>query len=149
MDPWAQIELRLEQRDQLEQKDSAFFRAFSQLSLLKASSGDKEWDQLRKENAQLLQENESLAQRLNLQAFRIEGYQNQIQDQQKLIKTHESKYNKLQQRLKHLSEEIDEKNRSIQIINDEHLINLIQVNVLKDQVAQLTKEKAKLLESQQ
>ncbi|SGZ48607.1 CIC11C00000005108 [Sungouiella intermedia] len=144
MDPWAQVELRLEQRDQLEQKDSPFYHAFSQLNLLGKSSGNLEWDLLRKENGQLLQENESLVQRLNLQAMKMESYQQQIAQLQKSVKSHELKQQRLQQRIADLTEEIAEKNRSIQIINDEHLINLIQVNVLKDQVAQLTKEKEQL-----
>ncbi|SGZ52405.1 CIC11C00000002789 [Sungouiella intermedia] len=144
MDPWAQVELRLEQRDQLEQKDSPFYHAFSQLNLLGKSSGNLEWDLLRKENGQLLQENESLVQRLNLQAMKMESYQQQIAQLQKSVKSHELKQHRLQQRIADLTEEIAEKNRSIQIINDEHLINLIQVNVLKDQVAQLTKEKEQL-----
>lgn len=141
MDPWAQVQLRIEQRDQIEQKDSAFYRAFAQLSTLKNSSGDKENDQLRKENALLLQENESLVQRLNLQAMKLETFHDEVKLLQKTLKTHESKHAKLLQRVSQLTEEIAEKNRSIEIINDEHLINLIQVNVLKDQVAQLTKEK--------
>lgn len=144
MDPWAQVELRLEQRDQLEQKDSPFYHAFSQLNLLGKSSGNLEWDLLRKENGQLLQENESLVQRLNLQAMKMESYQQQIAQLQKSVKSHDLKQQRLQQRIADLTEEIAEKNRSIQIINDEHLINLIQVNVLKDQVAQLTKEKEQL-----
>lgn len=144
MDPWAQIELRLERRDQIEKKDSALYHAFSQLSLFKNTSGDIEWDQLRKENAQLLQENESLVQRLNLQAMKLESYQSQVLELKKTITSQESKHVKLQQRLAHLNEVIAQKNRSIEIINDEHLINLIQVNVLKDQVSQLTKEKDEL-----
>lgn len=146
MDPWAQIELRLEQRDQLEQKDSPFYHAFSQLNLLGNPSGNLEWDLLRKENAQLLNENESLVQRLNLQAMKMEAYQEQIALLQKTVRSYETKHNKLQQKLADLAEEIAEKNRSIQIINDEHLINLIQMNVLKDHVAQLTKEKEELLQ---
>lgn len=147
MDPWAQIELRLEQRDLLEQKDSPFYHAFSQLNLIGNVSGNLEYDLLRKENGQLLNENESLVQRLNLQAMKMEAYQQQIAQLQKTVKSHEVKHYKLQQKVADLAEEIAEKNRSIQIINDEHLINLIQVNVLKDQVAQLTKEKEKLVQS--
>lgn len=140
MDPWLQIQLRIDQRDKLEQKDLAFFHAFSQLSLIQNPSGNADSVQLRKENALLLQENESLVGRLNLQAVQLENDQNNIRKLEKSLKSQENKIAKLQLRVSQLSEEIAEKNRSIEIINDEHLINSIQVNVLKDQVATLTKE---------
>lgn len=139
MNPWNWAELRLEQRNQLEQKDSAFYHAFSQLNML-GLSGDREWDQLRKENTQLLQENESLVQRLNLQAMKMEDYQAEIRQLQKTVQINEIKQNKLLQKLAHLTEEIAEKNRSIEIINDEHMITEIQLNVLKDKVARLQEQ---------
>lgn len=78
--------------------------------------------------------------RLNLQAVQLEKGQSDMQKAEKLLKLQENRIGKLQLRVAQLSEEIAEKNRSIEIINDEHLINSIQVNVLREQVASLTKE---------
>lgn len=145
MDPWKEVAVRLNQRDQLEKKDSEYFHIFAQLSQLRAPNSQNETDRIAKENKQLLEENESLIRRLNSQTLNLERVDSRIAALEKSVKGHESRNAKMLARIDHLTSEIAEKNRSIEIVNDENLINQIQHNVLKDQVEELTRENEELV----
>lgn len=142
MDPWADVAARLSLRDLLEQHHAEFYRSFAQLSRLRPSSSLA--DRLEKENGQLHQETESLIQRLNQQTLRLEIADAHSRDQAKAIEAHKVRAAKLQQKVEQLTLEIAEKNRSIQIMSDEHMILQIQQNVMGDEVARLKDENDRL-----
>lgn len=143
-DPWAEVAARLSLRDQLEQHNADFYRYFAQLSRLRPSAALP--DRLEKENRQLHEENESLIQRLNKQTLRIELAEAHSRDQAKSIESHKARAARLQQKVEQLTMEIAEKNRSIQIMSDEHMISRIQQNVMKDTVEKFGDENKRLLQ---
>ncbi|GEQ67275.1 hypothetical protein JCM33374_g939 [Metschnikowia sp. JCM 33374] len=141
-DPWNEIVKRLSVRDKIEKRDSEYYQAFAQLSKLIALSGDANTDRLVKENAHLWEENETLITRLNSQTLRLEAADTRVQELAKTIKAQDLQAAKLSRKVALLTEQLSEKNKSFEIINDEHLISQIQSNVLKDRVAQLERELA-------
>lgn len=143
-DPWAEVAARLSLRDQLEQHNAEFYRYFAQLARLRPSSSLPDW--LEKENRQLHEDNESLIQRLNKQTLRLELADAHSRAQAKSIETHQSRVARLQLKVEQLTLEIAEKNRSIQIMSDEHMILQIQQNVMKDEVEKLGGENKRLLQ---
>lgn len=141
MDPWTQVAARLSLRDELEQHNADFYRSFTQLARYHPTSPDR----LAKENRLLHQENESLISRLNSQTLRLELAESRARDYVKAIESHKSRISRLQLKVEQLTLEIAEKNRSIQIMSDEHMITQIQQNVMADQVDKLTQENTRLL----
>lgn len=132
-DPWRELADKLVKRDKAEKTDSEYFQAFTQMARLRATTADATLDKLVRENCEIREENETLVTRLNTQTVRLESANDQILDLQKMLKSQESKMAKLQKRLTQMTQELAEKNRLFEILNDEHLIAQIQLNVLKEQ----------------
>lgn len=130
-DPWKEVASRLLHRDKIEKTDSEYFNAFSQLARLRTTTSDANLDKLVKENCEIREESETLVSRLNVQTVKLEIANKQVQDLQKQLKSNESKNVKLQKRITQLTQELAEKNRLFEILNDEHLTAQIQLNVLK------------------
>lgn len=143
MDPWKQIEERLHERDALEHKDSQYYKAFSQLARLLPQNGSTLSE---KERVALILENETLIERLNQQTLRLEALERKSQEQEKKIRSLEAANQKLTQKIDTLAQEIKEKNRAVEIINDEHLIHELQQNVLKDEIKKLKEENEQLVQ---
>lgn len=131
-DPWKELAERLVKRDKAEKTDSEYFKAFAQMARLRATTADASLDKLVRENCEIREENETLVTRLNTQTVRLESANGQILDLQKAVKSRDSKMAKLQKRITQLTQELSEKNRLFEILNDEHLIAQIQLNVLKE-----------------
>lgn len=138
MDPWKHIEQRLGARDALEKEHSEHYRAFTQLAKLLSSN----WD---KQRESVVLENETLVERLNKQTLRLEGAEKKNEEQARQIRTLQHAKTRLEQKITALGEELAEKNRAIGIVNDEHLVQQIQHNVLKDEIALLRAENAQLV----
>lgn len=143
-DPWNEIVKRLADRDKVENRDSEYYQAFSQLSKLLTLSGNANTDRLVKENAHLWEENESLIARLNLQTLRLEAAEIRTNDLTNTIRAQDAHTVKLQKKILLLTQQLAEKNKLFEVINDEHLISQIQQNVLKDKVNDLERKLAEL-----
>lgn len=85
-----------------------------------------------KENHQLRNENEDLITNLNSITLKNEKLEFIIKDKDVRIGKLEKLVSKLQKQIEHLSIEMKEKNKTIELINDENLTNQIQLNVLRD-----------------
>lgn len=144
MDPWEEVAVRLGARDQLEQKGREFYHIFAQLSQLQAPNNTQP-DRTARENRRLLEENESLIRRLNSQTLQMERMESEMAELKMALKSQEAKNAKLTAKVASTQSEIAEKNRQIEIINDENLISQIQHNVLGDQVKSLKKENDELV----
>lgn len=157
MTTWAEdILQQLQLRDDFEKKDSLYFKAFAQLlQQIRADGdspppsltieGDKQTALLLQDNQQLKRENEQLIEILNQSTIKSEIRNLDIQKHLKTISTLEKSNDKLSRRLNNITQELQEKNKSIEIINDETLMSQIQVNVLTDKVSQLTVENETLI----
>ncbi|CUM55658.1 unnamed protein product [Debaryomyces tyrocola] len=144
---------RLNTRDQYEKKDSKYFKAFSQLSQEarkddQLSNNDKsiEYNKLLKENNQFKKENEILTTSLNQTTISLEKSDLKINQLLKKQDQLERQNTSLNTKIKHLNLEIIEKNKSVEIVNDELLLNEIQTNVLNDKITRLSDENKKLVE---
>lgn len=84
-----------------------------------------------KENHQLRNENEDLITNLNSITLKNEKLEFIIKDKDVRIGKLEKLVSKLQKQIEHLSIEMKEKNKTIELINDENLTNQIQLNVLR------------------
>lgn len=131
-DLWKEIVELLSHRDRLEKADSKYFHAFAQLARLKTTTVDANLDRLVKENCEIREENEILVTRLNLQTVRLETAKASTMEHQRSLRSQESKIAKLQKKISQLTQELAEKNRLFELLNDEHLIAQIQLNVLKE-----------------
>ncbi|KAG5420294.1 ATG16 [Candida metapsilosis] len=87
-----------------------------------------------KENHQLRNENEELVSNLNSITLKNERLEAIIKDKDKQIGKLEKLTTKLQKNIESLSLEIKEKNKTIELINDENLTNQIQLNVLRAKI---------------
>lgn len=87
-----------------------------------------------KENHQLRNENEDLITNLNSITLKNEKLEFIIKDKDVRIGKLEKLVSKLQKQIEHLSIEMKEKNKTIELINDENLTNQIQLNVLRDRI---------------
>lgn len=134
LDPWKELLDRLGKRDKVEKNDVKYFEAFSQLARLRTTTSDASLDKLVRENCEIREENETLVSRLNTQTVRLEAANGQIKELHNTIKGQDSKMTKLQNKISKLLQELAEKNRLFEILNDEHLIAQIQLNVLKERV---------------
>ena len=144
---------RLNVRDQYEKKDSKYFKAFNQLSQEartndQPSNDDKgiEYNKLLKDNNQLKKEIEILTSSLNQTIISLEKSDLKINQLLKSQAQLERQNTSLNNKIKDLNLEIIEKNKSVEIVNDELLLNEIQTNVLNDKITRLTDENKKLVE---
>merc|ERR1712080_290662 len=87
-----------------------------------------------KENHQLRNENEDLITNLNSITLKNEKLEFIIKDKDVRIGKLEKLVSKLQKQIEHLSIEMKEKNKTIELINDENLTNQIHLNVLRDRI---------------
>lgn len=142
MDPWKQIEQRLQSRDKLEKQDSEYYKAFSQLARLLPANDPSLAE---KERVLLVLENETLVERLNQQTLRLEALESKGLQLEKRIRGLEAGNARLNLKIDALGQEVAEKNRAVEIVNDEYLIHQIQQNVLKDEIAALKEENALLV----
>lgn len=143
-DPWSEIFKRLADRDKVEKRDSEYYQAFAQLSRLLSLSDSASTDRLVKENAHLWEENELLITRLNLQTIRLESADLRAKELTKAMRDQDAQAVKLQNKISLLTQQLVEKNKLLEIVNDEHLITQIQQNVLKDRVGELERELGQL-----
>ena len=143
-DPWSEIFKRLTDRDKVEKRDSEYYQAFAQLSRLLSLSDSASTDRLVKENAHLWEENELLITRLNLQTIRLESADLRAKELTKAIRDQDAQAVKSQNKISLLTQQLVEKNKLLEIVNDEHLISQIQQNVLKDRVGELERELGQL-----
>ena len=143
-DPWSEIFKRLADRDKVEKRDSEYYQAFAQLSRLLSLSDSASTDRLVKENAHLWEENELLITRLNLQTIRLESADLRAKELTKAIRDQDAQAVKSQNKISLLTQQLVEKNKLLEIVNDEHLISQIQQNVLKDRVGELERELGQL-----
>ncbi|KAM9893302.1 hypothetical protein OXX79_009431 [Metschnikowia pulcherrima] len=143
-DPWSEIFKRLADRDKVEKRDSEYYQAFAQVSRLLSLSDSASTDRLVKENAHLWEENELLITRLNSQTIRLESADLRAKELTKAIRDQDAQAVKSQNKISLLTQQLVEKNKLLEIVNDEHLISQIQQNVLKDRVGELERELGQL-----
>jgi autophagy-related protein 16 len=129
---------RLKIRDELESRDSQYFVAFDLLRRKKAiesNAGD----------ADVAAENERLIQKLNGLAIEVEKKDSQITKLKKQLSSADNTIKSQQNKLESLELKVQEKNKNIEIVNDEFLMNQIQTAVLQKKVDELTKENEMLV----
>lgn len=139
---------KLNIRDSFEKKDSNYFKAFSQLGQeVKQNQGNETVNstKLFEDNEQLRADNESLTNNLNQATISLEKYELKISQLQKTQEQLEKSNRHLNNKVNHLNLEILEKNKSIQIVNDELLLHQIQNNVLNDKITNLQTENERLV----
>lgn len=162
--PWEdRLDAQLEIRDQLEKADSQYLSAFNELlertiaaekalaAVKQAPSssdvpGNSVKDVVVHEELLLLkQENSQLVAKLNDLSFEIQSKNARIRS----LEASEQKLSKnidfLKQRVTDMRNEVQQKNKSIEIINDEILSSQIQNNVLAKKVDDLSKENEGLI----
>lgn len=172
MSNWSEEILKqLNIRDSFEKRDDKYFLAFQQLSqqleiqrLQQQGKQQYQYDKspspsltsgnvkqedldraiILKENQQLKNENNDLITSLNSSTINNEKLEQRIKHDSAKIKTLEKANTKLQTRIDNLMLEIKEKNKTIELINDEVLMNQIQYNVLNEKVRSLEKENVRL-----
>lgn len=143
---------KLTLRDEYEKKDSKYFKAFTQLSQntrlkdVDRDDGGQDYNKVVNENNQLKNEVESLTSNLNQATINLEKSELQYNQLFKTQSQLERQVKSLNSKIKSLNLEILEKNKSIEIVNDELLLNQIQTNVLNDRIHKLSKENEKLVE---
>lgn len=124
---------RLKIRDELESRDSQYFVAFDLLRRKKATEGNAG-------DADVAAENERLIQKLNGLAIEVEKKDSQITKLKKQLSSADNTIKSQQNKLENLELKVQEKNKNIEIVNDEFLMNQIQTAVLQKKVDELTKE---------
>ncbi|KAI5963362.1 ATG16 [Candida theae] len=87
-----------------------------------------------KDNHLLRAENEELISNLNSITLKNEKLEAIIKEKDKKIIKLEKLASKLQKGIDNLNLEMKEKNKTIELINDENLTNQIQLNVLRDKI---------------
>ncbi|EMG47901.1 hypothetical protein G210_1628 [Candida maltosa Xu316] len=93
-----------------------------------------------KENQLLKNENNDLIQSLNISTINNEKLELIIKDHVSTIKSLEKQTTKLKNKIEALQLEVKEKNKTIELINDEVLTSQIQYNVLRNKLEQLEKK---------
>lgn len=144
MDPWQEIHRRLEARDVVEKTDSNLYKAFDQLWRMHLNN-DKDSSEVVHERNELTKENDDLIHRLNRQTAKLEAASAEIVRLRKYTRGQDLKIEKLNGKIDNLRTEISEKNKSIEIINDEHLVLQMSQNALKDDHQTLQKEHQSLV----
>lgn len=130
MDPWRLVHERLQHRDDAEHPDQRLYSLFAQLARYVPESATVTPD-------------DSL-ERLNAQAMALERAEKRIAALETAAAVAEQRYARSQERIRHLTLEIAEKNKSIEIVNDERLVDQIQHSVARERVAALERENEQL-----
>ncbi|ODV78759.1 autophagy protein 16 [Suhomyces tanzawaensis NRRL Y-17324] len=159
---WNDILQSLNERDILEKKDSEYYAAFAQLaqqlqavglestspspspSLTTSGEYNREPD-LAKENHQLKAEITKLIEGINEKTIAAEKAELRASQAAKAKTSLEKQIDKLNTKIETLTAQLKEKDRSIEIINDEALLNQIQSNVLKDEIEKVRHENESLI----
>lgn len=142
MDPWQEVERRLQNRDAIEKSNIELFKAFDQLWRMRGSAGNEDVTQHRN---QLLAQNENLIDQLNKQTSRLEASNDEVRSLSRQVRDRDNKIEKLSAKIEYLRSEISEKNKSIEIINDEYLVSQISQNAMKEEVDKLKTENESLI----
>lgn len=136
---WSLSVLRkLVERDEYEKRDTRLFHAFQELNNrlhqkgVVVGNGDD-------------QTNESQTREINELAVLLDKKEMMIQSQKKRIIELETRDKQMSTKIQTLRYELQEKDKAIQIANDEVLMGQIQLNVLNDKVAKLNKENESLV----
>lgn len=139
---------KLNARDDVEKENSEYFNAFVQLSeQIELSSRGNSSSMTSLNNASdLRQQNESLIHNLNQSTIMVEKLENQVRVLNSKMQNLEKVNKRFERKIEHLNMEITEKNKSIELINDELLMNQIQLNVLNEKIENLTKENTSLIQ---
>ncbi|KAI5956352.1 ATG16 [Candida jiufengensis] len=98
-----------------------------------SSSSDRDLDFIIKENQQLRNENHDLITNLNSITLKNEKLESIIKEKDVSNKKLEKMNTNLTKKIENLLMELKEKNKTIELINDENLTNQIQLNVLLNQ----------------
>lgn len=138
MADWNLILEKLGVRDQVELEDAKYFVAFSQL--LRTRTVGNAVD-----SGKLQTEVESLVMQLNQSSLQSQRLQQDIRQRDTTIKSLEKNIEKLNSRLHNLNLELKEKDKAIEIVNDEVLMHQIQLNVLGEKVKKVEEENASLV----
>ncbi|RLV93530.1 Autophagy protein 16 [Spathaspora sp. JA1] len=153
---------QLEIRDEFEQRDFKYFTAFNQLtqqlqiqqlankqrsqtpspSLTSTTLKHEDLDRtiIIRENQQLKNDNNDLVSSLNMATIKNEKLEQEIKERDSNIKMLSRNNDKLKKKVDSLNLEIKEKNKTIEIINDEILTNQIQYNVLNEELRTLARK---------
>lgn len=135
-DDWSgDILARLKVRDEIDNRDFKYFRAFEQIRRMKTSNN----------SSKNPDDNERLVERLNAATIEGEKKDSQIQKLTKQVNSLEKTVKLQQNKIEGLMLEVKEKNKNIEIINDEVLMNQILTNVLQKKVDELTSENEQLI----
>lgn len=134
---WLEISARLNLRDSKEQLDSRYYQAFAQLAKTRAQSGNPDVDRLTKENSHLWEENETLTRRLNLQTYKLERKDLEIDQLKAQAQAYEEKVKRMNRKVKELTARLEEKDKLFAMLNDEHYVSQMQLNVLRDRLESL------------
>lgn len=139
-EPWVTILEQLRKRDQAQNRDADYIKAFEQLAHLNAAATHPEKNWLTKENSHLHEETESLMTRLNLQTMKLESAHLRVKELTKALAEKDAKINKLNLKVSGISDALAEKNKLFEVMNDEQLITQIQQNVLRERISELERK---------
>ncbi|ABN64359.2 predicted protein [Scheffersomyces stipitis CBS 6054] len=153
---WTDIILQqLNIRDEVQDKESPYFHAFTVLSnqlhnhTSQSEIGASEllhWSVISRENHRLKQENTDLIASLNQSAINLEKAEMALSSEIKTKKSLEKMLARSNTKIDNLGHELKEKDKAIEIINDEILLHQIQTNVLNDKVAELSRQNEVLVQ---
>lgn len=134
---------KLEIRDSVEQQGAQYTRAIKQVLEELQKSGNSEREEA--SSVLLKRETEKLIERLNLAAIAQEKAELHIQELEVRNRALEKQVKVLQGKISGLNEQVAEKNKSFELLNDEHLTSQIQTNVLREKNRALQKENEALV----
>lgn len=147
---------KLSLRDQYEQKDSEFIGALTELrnrlilsETIKQDNNknnEQSISKLMSENLQLKQENSSLILNVNQLGHSNDSYQLKLKELELINSKQNKSLESLKNKINDMKQELQEKNKTIEIINDEILSGLIQNNVLQRKIEELSKENDGLIQ---
>ncbi|KAG2736142.1 hypothetical protein G9P44_000232 [Scheffersomyces stipitis] len=104
------------------------------------------WSVISRENHRLKQENTDLIASLNQSAINLEKAEMALSSEIKTKKSLEKMLARSNTKIDNLGHELKEKDKAIEIINDEILLHQIQTNVLNDKVAELSRQNEVLVQ---
>lgn len=131
---------KLIERDEYEKRDTRLFHAFQELN-----------DRLHQKGVVIGQHgeelpiNQSQTREINKLAALLDKKEMMLQSQKKRISDFESREKQMSNKIHALKYELQEKNKAIQIANDEILMGQIQLNLLTEKAEKLTRENENLV----
>ncbi|KAG7193161.1 uncharacterized protein KQ657_000915 [Scheffersomyces spartinae] len=131
---------KLIERDEYEKRDTRLFHAFQELN-----------DRLHQKEVVIGQHgeelpiNQSQTREINKLAALLDKKEMMLQSQKKRISDFESREKQMSNKIHALKYELQEKNKAIQIANDEILMGQIQLNLLTEKAEKLTRENENLV----